>query len=277
MKNVNPNIVCTHISAYGRDNDRADWPGYDYLMQAECGFLELTGEPDSPPARFGLSMIDFMTGTVAAMGTLAALMGRDNNGGCDVDVSLFDVALHQLSYPGTWYMNHGIRTTRVARSGHPSNAPVQLYTTGDGWMTQKFWLLLLETLEAPELAEDRRFLSMQDRHRNREELTPLLDTLFQARATDEWIERLQSRVPVAPVYDLPKALDNPFVEDIDMIQDMPYRDQGTLRTLRNPIKLDGNRLRGAPGHGLGEDNASVYGDLLGLTESLDTLKDDDVI
>ncbi len=282
LKNINPNIVCTHISAYGRDNDRADWPGYDYLMQAECGFLELTGEPDSPPARFGLSMIDFMTGTVAAMGTLAALMGREKNGGCDVDVSLFDVALHQLSYPGTWYMNHGIRTTRVARSGHPSNAPVQLYTTGDGWifimcMTQKFWLLLLETLEAPELAEDPRFLSMQDRHRNREELTPVLDALFRARATDEWIERLQSRVPVAPVYDLPKALDNPFVEDIEMIQDMPYRDQGTLRTLRNPIKLDGSRLRGTPGHGLGEDNALIYGDLLGLTESLDTLIDDDVI
>ncbi|MFK7888753.1 MAG: CaiB/BaiF CoA transferase family protein, partial [Gammaproteobacteria bacterium] len=134
LKAVKPSIVCTHISAYGRDNDRADWPGYDYLMQAECGFLDLTGEPDAPPARFGLSMIDFMTGTVAGMGTLAALLGREKNGGGDVDVSLFDVALHQLSYPGTWYMNHGVETGRIARSAHPANTPVQLYRTQDAWI-----------------------------------------------------------------------------------------------------------------------------------------------
>ena len=75
LKSTNVDIVCTHISAYGR-KDRADWPGYDYLMQAECGFLHLTGEPEAPPARFGLSMIDFMTGVVAGMGTLAAFWSQ---------------------------------------------------------------------------------------------------------------------------------------------------------------------------------------------------------
>ncbi|MEL0193014.1 MAG: CoA transferase, partial [Halieaceae bacterium] len=129
LKQIKPTIICTHISAYGRDNDRADWPGYDYLMQAECGFLGLTGEPESPPSRFGLSMIDFMTGVVAALGCVSALLGRDRQGGRDVDVSLFDVALHQLTYPGTWYMNHGIETDRVARSAHPYNTPVQLFKT----------------------------------------------------------------------------------------------------------------------------------------------------
>jgi crotonobetainyl-CoA:carnitine CoA-transferase CaiB-like acyl-CoA transferase len=123
---VKPDIICTHISAYGRDNDRADWPGYDYLMQAECGFLSVTGEPGTPPARFGLSMIDFMTGVVAALGCVSALLARANQGGRDVDISLFDVALHQLTYPGTWYLNHGIETGRVARSAHPYHTPVQL-------------------------------------------------------------------------------------------------------------------------------------------------------
>lgn len=66
--------------------------------------MELTGEPDAPPARFGLSMVDFMTGTTMAMGLLAAVIGAMRSGqGRDVDVSLFDVALHQLSYPATWY------------------------------------------------------------------------------------------------------------------------------------------------------------------------------
>lgn len=279
---IKPDIICTHISAYGRDNDRADWPGYDYLMQAECGFLELTGEPESPPARFGLSMIDFMTGVVAGMGTLAALIGRPHEGGCDVDVSLFDVALHQLSYPGTWYMNHGVKTERLPRSAHPSNVPVQLYKTSDGWifimcMTQKFWELLLESAQRTELAADPRFKTMQDRHHNRDLLTGVLDDMFSMATTDEWIARLRTRVPVAPVYDLPAALDNPFVRAIDMIQDMPHRSAGTLRALRNPIKLAGHRMPGRPGHGLGADNASIYGDELGLGDRLSSLEDEDVI
>ncbi|MDJ0655642.1 MAG: CoA transferase [Xanthomonadales bacterium] len=282
LKAVKSDIVCTHISAYGRDNDRADWPGYDYLMQAECGFLDLTGEPDAPPARFGLSMIDFMTGVVAGMGTLAALMGRSREGGCDVDVSLFDVALHQLTYPGTWYMNHGIRTGRIARSAHPANTPVQLYTTGDGWifimcMTEKFWRLLLETMGREDLAEDPRFVSMADRRENRDALTGVLDAIFAEDSTASWIERLQTRVPVAPVYDLPDALDNPFVQQVDMIQQMPHPHAGSLRALRNPIRLEGHRLPGSPGHGLGQDNAEILGEELGLADSLEALKNNKVV
>ncbi|GIR71024.1 MAG: hypothetical protein CM15mP74_22750 [Halieaceae bacterium] len=91
LKAVKADIVCTHISAYGRDNDRADWPGYDYLMQAECGFLSVTGEPGTPPSRFGLSMIDFMTGVVPRW-VAYRFAGAGTQGGRDVDVSLFDVA-----------------------------------------------------------------------------------------------------------------------------------------------------------------------------------------
>ena len=282
LKDVKPSIVCTHISAYGRDNDRADWPGYDYLMQAECGFLDLTGEPDSPPARFGLSMIDFMTGTVAGMGTLAALLGREKNGGGDVDVSLFDVALHQLSYPGTWYMNHGVKTGRIARSAHPANTPVQLYRTQDAWifimcMTQKFWELLIDVLGTPELGADPRFATMLDRTTHRDELTPLLDEAFARNTTEHWISQLQTKVPVAPVYDLPQALDNPFVQQINMIQTMPHRVAGELRALRNPIKLGGERLPGKPGNGLGADNESLLGDELGMSNELGALRRDGVV
>ncbi len=277
LKAVKPSIICTHISAYGRDNDRADWPGYDYLMQAECGFLELTGEPDAPPARFGLSMIDFMTGVVAGFGTLAALFAREREGGCDVDVSLFDVALHQLTYPGTWYLNHGVETGRIARSAHPANAPVQLYKTGDGWifimaMTQKFWELLIETLGCPALNDDARFGTINARAQNRDALTEALDAAFAADTTDGWMAKLQTRVPAAPVYDLPGALDNPFVRDIGMIQEMPHRTGVTYRGLRSPLKWDGERFDGEPCHGLGADNDAILGDELGLAAELDALK-----
>ena len=111
LANVNPRIVCVHLSAYGRSGSRAAWPGFDYLMQAEAGYLSLTGEPDGPPARFGLSMIDMMTGTTAAMALLAGLVeARSTGRGRDLDVSLFDVAMHNLGYVATWYLNAGVVT-----------------------------------------------------------------------------------------------------------------------------------------------------------------------
>ena len=98
LSRLKPSIVCVHISAYGRDNERTARPGYDYLMQAESGLMDLTGEPRGPPSRIGApSMIDQTTGLTAAVGLLAAvLQARSTGKGCDVDVSLFEVALHQL-------------------------------------------------------------------------------------------------------------------------------------------------------------------------------------
>ena len=135
LSSYNKKIVCGHISAYGRDNSRADWPGYDYLMQAESGFLSLTGEPDGPPARFGLSMVDFMTGMMLGFGVLSAIIRSNKiNKGCDVDVNLMEAALHQLTYPGIWYLNEGLVTGRIKRGAHPSVTPSQLIKTKDVWV-----------------------------------------------------------------------------------------------------------------------------------------------
>jgi crotonobetainyl-CoA:carnitine CoA-transferase CaiB-like acyl-CoA transferase len=201
----NPKIVCAHLSAYGRGNDRESWPGYDYLMQAEAGYLHLTGEPGTPPARMGLSIIDFMTGITTAVGVLAALVGVARNGkGRDVDVSLFDVALHQLTYPGNWYLNEGTRTARLPRSAHPSAVPVQLFETADGWvfimcMTEKFWQALIQELGRQDLGIDPRFANPGQRGKNRDALTPLLDAEFRKHPTSTWLERLRGMLPVAPV------------------------------------------------------------------------------
>ncbi|KIQ96859.1 CoA transferase [Lysobacter sp. A03] len=246
---VNPKIVCAHLSAYGRDNERAAWPGYDYLMQAEAGFMALTGEPGQPPARFGLSMVDFMTGTTMAMGLLAALVGAMRSGqGRDVDVSLFDVALHQLSYPATWYLNEGHETTRLERSAHPSTVPCQVYRTSDGWvmvmcMLEKFWQTFIAGIERPQLGTDPRFTDFPARREHREALTPLVDEALMQHDTAYWTEKFAGQIPIAPVYDIAQALDNPYVERIGMLQSVDHP-QGAQRMLRNPIKLDGQRLDG---------------------------------
>jgi len=255
---VNPRIVCAHLSAYGRDNERRGWPGYDYLMQAEAGFLHLTGEPGSPPARMGLSIVDFMTGIVMTVGLLAALIGVAKSGkGRDVDVSLFDVALHQLTYPGNWYLNEGHKTERMPRSSHPSAVPVQLFKTQDGWifvmcMTEKFWRALTEKLGREDLAADPDYATVDARRRNRDRLTQLLDAEFSQATTATWLERLGGVLPAAPVNDMAQALDNPFALAVGMVQSIAHPLRRDFRALANPVKLDGARLPATRAPALGE-------------------------
>jgi crotonobetainyl-CoA:carnitine CoA-transferase CaiB-like acyl-CoA transferase len=267
LKDTNPRIVCAHVSAYGRDNERRGWPGYDYLMQAEAGFLHVTGEPGSPPSRMGLSIIDFMTGITTALAIVSALFGVARGGaGRDIDVSLFDVALHQLSYPGTWYLNEKLVTGRAPRSAHPTATPVQLFKTADGWifvmcMTEKFWQELTRVIDRPSIAADPRFASMPLRREHRDALTVVLDAVFETDTTARWLERLQGALPAAPVYDMAQALENPFPLATGMIRSTPHPLRADFRSFANPIKLDGQRLPAASAPALGADTDAVLAGL----------------
>ena len=261
LKSLNPRIVCAHLSAYGRDGARAAWPGYDYLMQAECGYLHLTGEPDGPPTRMGLSMVDYMSGATLAVGLLAALLGALKSGrGRDVDVSLFDVALYQLTYPATWYLNSGAVTSRQAMSAHPATVPCQLFPTRDGHvfvmcMTQKFWLALVQELADPVLLEPR-FADVEARRQHKAELIERLNQALSQRSTAEWMAALGGKLPIAPVLNLAQALDNPFAAGMKQRLPHPALAAG-LQLLHNPILLDGQRLPGRVCSPLGHDQSSV--------------------
>lgn len=248
LRETNPAIVCAHLSAYGRDNARASWPGYDYLMQAEAGFLSMTGEPDGPPARFGLSMVDFMTGSMMALSLVSAVVrARAVGEGCDVDTCLYDTALHQLSYPATWYLNEDHVTTRLPRGSHPSVIPSQLFQSQDGWIfvmcqTPKFWRLFCDLVERSEWADDERFKTPAGRLANRQALEELIDARLRDDSTGNWIALLAGKVPVAPVYDIAEALNNPFAREVGMLNTVehPGKPNG-LRMLSSPIKVNGAR------------------------------------
>ncbi|MCB1477218.1 MAG: CoA transferase [Rhodobiaceae bacterium] len=265
LKDANPAIVCCHLSAYGREGSRKAWPGYDYLMQAEAGYLSLTGEPDGPPARFGISIVDMMTGTTAAMALLAALVSARATGkGRDIDTSLFDVALHNINYLGTWYLNAGVNAGRAPRSAHPSLTPSQLYRTRDGWIfvmcnKEKFWPIFANLLGHPEWADDERYCNFTARLTHRDALTKAIDEALSGKTTDEWMAVLAGKVPVAPVNDVAQALDNPFAAENGMIVDVPHPVRGTVRTLACPVHCPGETLPLKPGPRLGAHNDEVLG------------------
>lgn len=264
LTHINPRVVCLHISAYGRDNERAAWPGYDYLMQAEAGLMHLTGEPDGPPSRFGApSLVDHVTGLTATVGLLGALVkARESGQGCDVDTCLFDVALHQLGYAATWYLNEGAVTTRQTRSAHLSLSPVQTFPTADGWvfvmcMTQKFWLALLSVLGREDLTERPEFATPADRGQHRAELSAILDEEFQAQTTQFWLERLGGVLPISPVRTIDEALSSPEVVNAGMVASVPHPQRPDFRALANPLKFNGKRLPQRVCSPLGADNDAL--------------------
>jgi crotonobetainyl-CoA:carnitine CoA-transferase CaiB-like acyl-CoA transferase len=268
LANVNPRIVCVHLSAYGRSGSRAAWPGFDYLMQAEAGYLSLTGEPDGPPARFGLSMIDLMTGTTAAMALLAGLVeARGTGRGRDLDVSLFDVALHNLTYVATWYLNAGVVTNREPRSSHPSLTPSQLCQTRDGWLfimcnKEKFWPVLCEAVAKPEWIVDPQYATFAARLKNRDRVSKELDAILMTATTEQWMARLRGKVPVAPVYDVRQALENAFVAEQQLVLDFEHPEHGKIRGVASPVRLDHSDVRprrAAPR--LGEDTDALLEEL----------------
>ena len=264
LAELKPAIVCAHLSAYGRGNSRERWPGYDYLMQAECGFLDLTGEPDAPPARFGLSMVDYMTGALLACGLLAAVLrARETGEGCDVDTALYDTALHQLSYPAVWFLNEDHRTRRLPRSAHPSIVPSQLFRTSDGWLfvmcqTPRFWQTFCAAVGREDLLADARYGDDAGRLAHRAALERELDGTLRAHTTRHWLNLLAGTVPVAPVHDIAEALSNPFAREVGMLNEVEHPAlDGGLTMLSSPIRVNGRRGPDRRAPLLGEHDAEL--------------------
>lgn len=275
---VNPRIVCAHLSAYGRSGSRAAWPGYDYLMQAEAGWVSVTGEPDGPPARAGLSLVDFVTGVTCALGLVAGVLGARVSGrGCDVDASLFDTALHNTNYLSTWYLNAGVATGRLPRGAHPALVPSQLYRSADGWLfimvnKEKFWPLLCNEIGRPEWITDPRFVNFPARLAHRDLLTELLDQALSEKTTAAWLAQMRGKVPVSAVLDIAQALDNPYVAERGLLSSVTLPDGAAARFVRNPIRISGTEPPAQPAPAMGADTDAVLTELGMDRHEIDALR-----
>jgi crotonobetainyl-CoA:carnitine CoA-transferase CaiB-like acyl-CoA transferase len=244
LRDVNPRVVCCSLSGFGMSGPRAAEGGYDYMMQGLAGWMSLTGEPDGPPTKSGLSLVDLSGGYVSALALMAGLWRARREGvGCDCDVSLFETALHELMYVGTWAASRGYEPERLSESAHPSIVPFQNFRTADGWIVvacpkQKFWERLCEAIDRPDLADDPRFATFAGRNEHRDELVPELRSAFASRGTEEWLATLASAgVPNARVNDVDQALAEPQVEARGGLVEIEHPRLGTVRQVATPLRV----------------------------------------
>jgi crotonobetainyl-CoA:carnitine CoA-transferase CaiB-like acyl-CoA transferase len=244
LQSLNPAIVCCSLSGFGMTGPRRSEPAYDYLLQGLAGWMSLTGEPDGPPAKSGLSLVDYCGGFVGALAILAGVHAARRDGvGMDCDLALFDTAVSLLSYVGTWYLTAGIEPRRAPHSAHPSLVPFQNFRTADGWVVvacpkEKFWRRLCEAVGQPDLADDPRFADFAARHAHAGELRDLLGKVFAGATSGEWLERLAAGgVPCAPVHSVADALADPQTAARDLVLETAHPRFGTVRQLRSPVRV----------------------------------------
>lgn len=271
LKDVNPKIVCCALSGYGKTGPRSTDPGYDFLVQGLAGFMSMTGEPDSPPARCGVSIVDFSGGLMSAVALLSGVTkARETGVGCDLDVSLLDTAISMLNYLAVWNLNYGHDLRRLPSSAHQTLVPSQNFRTRDGYivimcMKEKFWRRMAEIMELKYLLEDERFTSFQGRFEHREEFIAIVQERMLAKPTDEWLSLMKGQVPCAPVYSVEEALADEQVVAREMVITVDHPQFGPLRQVGCPIKVDDDPPRYGPASALGADTEDLLVDLCGMT------------
>lgn len=270
LQHVNPRIVCCSLTGFGMSGPRSAEPGYDYILQGLAGWMSLTGEPDGPPAKSGLSLVDFSGGFVGAIALIAGIHGARRDGrGMDCDLSLFDTAISLQGYVATWHLTAGYEPTRVARSGHPSLVPFQVFDSQDGWIVigcakEKFWQRLTQVVSRPELAADPRFVDFKQRLANKYELVEILQAELRTRATDAWLTDLRAAgVPAAPILTVPQALDDPHTIARELVVTTEHPTFGTVRQPVSPVRVGDYAPRPGRAPLLNEDADYVLGELLG--------------
>jgi crotonobetainyl-CoA:carnitine CoA-transferase CaiB-like acyl-CoA transferase len=269
LRDHNPSVVCCSLTGFGSSGSRADAPGFDYLVQAESGIMNLAGEPGGAPVKAGVSIIDFASGIAAGFALLAGVLSARASGqGRDVEVSLQDTASSLLNYVATWYLTEGYEVGRVSRSGHPSLVPSQLFDCLDAPIVvmvnkESFWAPLTQALGHPEWATAPDRATFADRFTHRAKVVQDLGDVFAGDTAEHWLARLAAHgVPSGPVRTVAEAFETSEYADRTVTFRHPFF--GEVRSPGPLVRSDARSQPPSPGPALGSDTDLVLTTLAGV-------------
>jgi len=274
LKAIKPNLIYCAVAGYDSSGPEASRPGYALVIQAEAGLMALSGEEGTPPLKFGIAIVDLMTGMHAAQAVLAALLRRARTGkGQLVELALYDCGLAVSGYCGLDALKLGHDPQRYGNA-HPSIMPYGMYAAADGPLiiavgtNAQFHKFCCDVIERPDIAQDPRFATNLERSKHRLDLGPLLKERIGAFPRDVLLERLNAAgIPCGKVAGLHEALTSARTRRSQLLRDMPHPVVGSTPIFAPPARLDGQRLpiRHAPPT-LGEGTRDVLQALLKLSD-----------
>jgi len=273
LKAINPRLIVCSISGYGRGHELEERPGYDFIIQAESGFMAITGAKDGEPMRLGVAFIDLISGMNAVQAILAALYMRERTGqGQWLDISLTDSAHFMLANVASGYLNTGNEPARYGNA-HPSIVPYQLFDCSDGRIAvavgnDEQFRRFCRVIDRPALADDERFKTNHGRTSDRAELLPLLEERLKALPLEKLLADLRAAsVPAGELRSVSQSFDSNIAALRETVVSVPSARTGTFRSVRNPLRMSESpfHLPTVPPE-LGEHTEAVLKDVLGMKQ-----------
>jgi crotonobetainyl-CoA:carnitine CoA-transferase CaiB-like acyl-CoA transferase len=272
LKALNPRLIVCSISGYGRESPFSARPGYDFVLQAECGFMAITGAREGPPMRLGVAFIDILTGMNAVQAILAALYARERTGeGQWLDISLLDSGLQCLANVATGYLNTGQEPQRLGNA-HPSIVPYETFECADGVTLavavgndEQYRRLCQQVLRAPALWQEERYQTNRGRTLHRNELIPALQREFTCHSGAHLLERMRAHaIPVGEVRTVGAALGSAEAQARGAVVSAVSAAGSEVRMVRSALRFSATPVRApeAP-PALGEHTAAVLREVLG--------------
>lgn len=259
LKRLNPKLVCVALTGFGLKGPYRDNPAYDYIIQAMVGVMMLGGEPNGPPVRAGYSVVDNTGGMMAAIGLLAKVV--EGRGG-QVDVALYDTMISQLNYLAGEYLNGGAAPERHSGGAHSYFVPAQIFAAADGHLAlfithDGFWEIFAKAVGREDWLTDERFATVRARSNNRRLVIDEVAAELRKKSCEEWVRVLQPLgVVVASVRTLADAMECINTKARDMVVEIATPG-GRIRSVGNPIKIDGMQGHFVPAPLLGEHTGAV--------------------
>jgi len=239
-----PQVVRCSITGYGSSGPDAALPGYDFILQAESGLMSICGEPEGTPTKYGVAIVDVVTGLYACNAILAALAARGRTGrGQHVEVCLYDSGIAMLINVASNYLVSG-KDARRYGNGHPSVVPYTTYPTADGLIAVAVgndaqFVRFAETAGHPEWARDARFAKNPDRVTHRETLDRLIAQALEQDKSGAWIEKLRAAgVPCGPINSVAEALNDPHTLAREMVRTVTHPTAGEVKMVGIPFRLN---------------------------------------
>jgi len=286
LRRENPRLIYCSITGFGQNGPYKDKPGYDFMIQGMGGIMSFTGEPDGPPMKVGVAIVDITAGLFATSAILAALRHRDLTGeGQYVDIALLDATLAWLANVGSNYLVSGELPRRYG-NGHPNIVPYEPFQAADGVYfalavgNDRQWRDFCSLAGLEPLAQDPRFATNPQRVLNREELIPIIAAKMLEKTSGEWLQQLDHlKIPCGPINTLDKVFADPQVKEREMVVEVPHPTAGMVKLVASPMKFSRTpcQIQRHPPL-LGEHTAEVLCTLLGYTqEEIDALRQEGVV